>query len=146
LEEDLKKRNGKNLGIKNYEVKFLPVNELENFAVLSDVHFSDALIETHKITLEDHFSQTAGANIDHNNNKFATDLFKYTEKYRIANQMKREAEKDIKRYFPGKEIKKLKANLDANKALKNLEAKDYPQELKDYLATIKSFFQKPAIK
>ena len=45
LENELKERNEKNVGDGNYKIKFLPVNELENFAILQDAYFTEELID-----------------------------------------------------------------------------------------------------
>lgn len=140
LEERLKEKNGNDLGIKNYQVKFLPVNELENFAVLSDSHFSEVLIEGNKNKLEDHFLQTASEKIKENT-RFNSDLFELVKTSVIANNMKREAEIDRKKYFPGKEIVLLKTNFKTEGFLKKLSLEQYPTELKEYLDEIKLFFE-----
>ncbi len=66
-------------------------------------------------------------------------VFKRTDQ--IANKMRKEAENNTKKYFPGKEIKKLKPNFDEKKFLRNLKSDYYPMELKQYLDGIKSFFE-----
>ncbi len=141
LENELRERNGKRLGINNYQIKFLTVNELENFAVLADSFFTETLIEKNKNDLEDTFLQTAEENIRQNSAKFKTDLFVFKRTAQIANKMRKQAENNTKKYFPGKEIKKLKPNFDENKFLRNLKSDYYPLELKQYLDGIKSFFE-----
>lgn len=140
LEEKLKKRNGEDLEIENYKIQFLPVNELENFAVIKDNYFTDEIIDNHKNDLEDHFISTADANVRHNH-KLLSEVFRFNESGTIANQMKREAETDIKRLFPGKEIKKLKQNFNIHRFLTQLLEDDFPEDLISYLEEVKQFFQ-----
>jgi predicted ATP-dependent endonuclease of OLD family len=141
LEEQLREKNGRKLGIEHYKIKFLPVNELENFAVLSDNYFTETLINQNKNHLEDVFLQTAEENIRQNNAKFKTELFDPRKTAKISNQMLREAETDLLKYFPGKEIKNLKSNFNVKLFLRALKPTDYPIELENYLNEIKKFFE-----
>ncbi len=139
LEEILKDKHKQ---IANYKVKFLPVNEIENFIVIFDGDFNEALLDERKEELEDCFIKTVEANMTANHRKFgekATELFFRKSMSELVTKLRREAEKDRLRFFTGKDIKKLKPNLNANKFLIDLEVNDYPQELKTYLDEVKEF-------
>ena len=75
------------------------------------------------------------------NTKFESDIFKLATSNVIANKMKREAEMDRKKYFPGKEIVLLKTNFKMEGFLKGLSLEQYSSELKEYLDEIKLFFE-----
>ena len=142
LENKLQERNERNVGDESYKVKILPVNELENFAILQDSYFTDQLLKNNLDNLEDRFTVTVTSNLDNNQRKFGeyTDLFNYRSNKLLIKQMEREAKSDLRKLFPGKDIKKLKANFNAEEFLKNLALEDYPDELKNYLNDIKQFF------
>ena len=55
--------------------------------------------------------------------------------------MIKEARINLLKYFPGKEIKKLKINFNCDKVLKNKNFSDLPPELQKYLVDIQSYFQ-----
>lgn len=141
LEKELKEKNERNIAIGNYEVKFLPVNELENFAILQDEFFTNELIENHINLLENSFILTVKANLNKNHKKFGNDdLFNQHKNQLLDKEMEREAKKDIKKFFPGKDIKILKENFKIEPLLKNLSLDKYPDSLKEYLEDIKMFF------
>jgi hypothetical protein len=143
LEKKLNERNGKDLKITDYKIKFLPVNELENFAVLIDDYFTDEIIENRKTHLEDKLIQTIDSNLKQNNAKFNddTDLFNIHKNSLLRKNMEREAEPNKKKFYPGKELKKLKPNFNPERFLRNLSPSKYPEELTQYLSEIKTFFE-----
>jgi len=143
LEKELKEKNGKNVGIGNYEIRLLPVNELENFAILQDAYFTNELLEKNINRLENAFTLTVTSSLNNNHRKFIsdTDLFNFYKDHLLIKNMEREAKKDVKKLFPGKDIKTLKDNFSAERFLKNLKLEDYPNELKEYLNQVKFFFK-----
>ncbi len=143
LETELKNNNEKNVGLGNYKVKLLPVNELENFAILQDADFTNELIEKNINDLENAFTSTVTSSLDYNHRKFGndTELFNRYKDHLLIKNMEREAKKDIRKLFPGKDIKNLRDNFSAERILKNLKLDNYPIELKEYLDDVKDFFE-----
>lgn len=128
-----------------YKVKFLPVNEIENFAVLTDSYYTEAKLKEYdnNVKITDAFNQTTKSNIanalklcDKEDEK---KLFLSKEKEMIT-----EARKNLLKYFPGKDIKKIKKNFNCDKVLKEKAFADLPEELKTYLTEIKDYFEPPA--
>ncbi|MDQ6787716.1 MAG: ATP-binding protein [Acidobacteriota bacterium] len=143
LEKELKEKNERNVGVGNYEIKLLPVNELENFAILQDAYFTEELVENNIDNLENMFTLTVTSSLNHNHRKFGndTDLFNFYKNHLLIRNMEREAKNNVKKLFPGKDIKTIKVNFSAERFLKNLKLNDYPDELKEYLNEIKNFFE-----
>lgn len=139
LENNLEKKNKDLSKTDKYKLSFLPVNEIENFAIISDISFTKKLIEDDISFLEDEFNGTVQSNLAQSKYR-SDDLFKHSNSGVIQGKMLREAKKDSLKFFPGKEIKKLKSNFDVNNYLLNLEKNKYPQELQLYLDKIKTFF------
>lgn len=143
LEKELKDKSEKKVGVGSYEIKLLPVNELENFAILHDAYFTDELLEENINDLEDAFNLTVTSSLNHNHRKFSndTELFNFHKDHLLIKNMEREAKKDVKKFFPGKNIKTLKENFSVERLLKNSKLEVYSTELKDYLNEIKRFFE-----
>jgi predicted ATPase len=126
---------------KKYNVKFLPVNELENFAIILDDFFTKEKLSdpTIRDKISDAFNATVNANLI-----AAQKLCKTQEERNIFNgqghKLIQEARKDILRYFPGKDIKKLKPNFSPTTLIKKCEYNDLPEDLKQYLNAIKEFY------
>ena len=143
LEKELKEKNEKIVGVGNYEIKFLPVNELENFVILRDEYFTNELLEEKINQLENAFTLTVTASLNNNHKKFGgdTELFNYHKDHLLIKNMEREAKTNVKKLFPGKDIKALKDNFSAERFLKNLKSEDYSDDLKEYLDLVKLFFE-----
>ncbi len=135
--EDLKTKKFKTL---KYKLKFLPVNELENFAVLADPYFTIELVQKfenfNKLSTE--FNGTINANI------FSAMKLCDDEKKKLFNsqqkKMVEEANSNLLKYYPGKEIKKLKTGFNAEKALIKMTFDEYDIELKEFLTEIQEFY------
>ncbi len=125
-----------------YKVKFLPVNEIENFAVLTDSYYTEDMLKefenNNKIT--DAFNQTVKSNISNALKLCDSDEDRKLFQNKDAEMIK-EARINLLKYFPGKEIKKLKINFNCDKVLKNKNFSDLPPELQKYLVDIQSYFQ-----
>ena len=125
-----------------YKVKFLPVNEIENFAVLTDIYYTEDMLKefenNNKIT--DAFNQTVKSNISNALKLCDSDEDRKLFQNKDAEMIK-EARINLLKYFPGKEIKKLKINFNCDKVLKNKNFSDLPPELQKYLVDIQSYFQ-----
>ncbi len=127
----------------NYKFLHLPVNEIENFYILKDEYFSEELINNKKSELEDDFFWTMQCNFDKFNKQYSEcELFKFSDRSKILNQCRQEADNNIKKLYPWKDIKKLKQNLNIDEEFLKWNLNDFPQELKDYLEEIKKFFEK----
>jgi len=148
LEKNLQLKNIAKLGIgnkKNYKIKFLPVNEMENFSVIKESSFSRISLSR---DLKESFFKTAEANL-----LSIIKIFEETKKPNCKNLfgshssresqkicMEEEALKNIKKFFPGKEIIKINRNFNSNKFIENINEADYPKELKKYIKEVKDFF------
>ena len=114
-------------GLINYKVQFLPVNEIENFIVMTDPYFTDQLLlSALDSNLYVPFTKTAKNNI-RSCRKWDEDLFKEDTEA----EMFVAAKQDIKRFMSGKDICKLKPNHKVLQVLKNMSYDKFPQELKD---------------
>jgi predicted ATP-binding protein involved in virulence len=124
-----------------YKFLHLPVNEIENLYVLKDDYFSEDLISNKKTELEDSLMWTMSCNFDKFNKQYNCDLFKFSDKSKIINQCRQEADNSIKKYYPWKDIKKLKDNLNIEEEFLKWELVDFPKELEEYLTEIETFFK-----
>lgn len=124
----------------NYKFTHLPVNEIENFYILTDDYFSDELIDNEKMNLELEFSWTFQTNFLKYSKDYWDYLFKNQDQNKIFTKCRQEADLNIKKYYPWKDIKKLKENLNIEREILKWELSDFPQELNDYLEEIKIFF------
>ncbi|MDP1676196.1 MAG: AAA family ATPase [Bacteroidota bacterium] len=140
LEENKSK---KYLRLKKYKLQFLPVNELENFAVISDsISFCDDLIDINTITkLQTAFVKTVESNLRAVNKSLKNgDLNKplYDEGKKF--EMFEESKSKWKNLLPGKEICSLIQNYKVDTYFKNLSYDNFPKELTNYLEEIKKHF------
>ncbi len=141
--ENAKSKNSDYTKFRGYKVIFLPVNEIENFAVLTDDWFTEELLKEFKNNnkISDAFRQTTDSNLNSAQKLCKTD--KEKELFRSKDpEMLKEARISLLKYFPGKEIKKIKKNFNCDKVLIEKRLEDLPQELKDYLSEIKDYFEK----
>jgi predicted ATPase len=125
-----------------YKIGFLPVNELENFAVLMESYFTSDVVKQfdnfRKLSAE--FNGTITSNIQAVIKIVADEhksLFNNTQK-----RMSDLADTDILRYYPGKEIKKLKNRFNPDAVLKQAEYSELPEELRIYLDGVRSYFER----
>lgn len=130
-----------------YKLSYLPVYEMENFAIILLVDEFNGLLSanTNKRDLaRDAFTKAATSNL-RAVRRIVEDKFGGEEKAHFNfdddSAMKKIADGDILRLHPGKELQKLKESFDAIshlKAIDNLE--ELPNELQAYLQCIKQFF------
>ncbi|MDD3772877.1 MAG: AAA family ATPase, partial [Weeksellaceae bacterium] len=112
--ENARTRNANYSKFKKYKVSFLPVNEIENFSVLTDPYYTDAKLKEWEVSnkITDAFRQTTNSNIiavqKLCKNDSEKDIFRSKEA-----EMLKEARTDLLKFFPGKEIKRLKKNFNA---------------------------------
>ncbi len=126
----------------DYKYQFIPVNEVENFAVLLSNQFSSVFWETHRIELEDKFNICALSTCQHLVSIFKGEkLFNIHGDATVTQPMKDFARTNWKKYFPGKDICTKVPNFNAIVVLKSLKQEELPQELKDYMICIKQFFE-----
>jgi predicted ATPase len=140
--ESAKIKNSDYSKFKKYIVKFLPVNEIENFAILLDTYFTIEKLQEFNMNnkISDAFRQTTNANIITAQKLCKDDteksLFRSKEAFMIQ-----EARTDLLRFFPGKEIKKTKRNFNCDNVLISKTLQELPLELRDYLNLIKDFYE-----
>lgn len=144
----LEKRKAENNDYKKfqeYKVKFLPVNEIENFAVLTDTYYTEDKLKEYEnnIKITDAFNQTVKSNIFNALKLCSNEEDKKLFLSKDA-EMIQEARTSLLKLFPGKEIKKIKKNFNCDKVLKEKDFSDLPEELKKYLTGIKDYFDSPA--
>ena len=140
IENRKNEKNQNSYEIDYYQVKYLPVNEVENFGVLINNKISNKIIYANLEKyneINDAFGKTvrnacssAKKLFDDNNIKNKFDDTKLVT----------EARKDMIRFYPGKDIKTIKRKFNPTQTIQNADINDYPQELKDYIETIKNFF------
>ncbi len=136
--EELK--NNKFKKFKKYQVKFLPVCEIENFALLGNPNFTVKLNVDNIFDLLNNFHATAKSNIDS-----ALKLCTTQEEKDIfnnkASKMAKEAKSNYYKYFPGKDIAKLQINFNPTREIKSKTLEELPKEIIDYLEIVKEFFK-----
>ena len=140
IEDDYSKKWNKNT--LKCRLKFLPVYELENFAVISNSgQFNDDFFDSNKFNLENKFDKTSEAKCKELSGRYG-ELF--GDRGFVANatsKMRQEATSDYRSFFPGKEICSLLKNFDTYDILKGFSEENMPQELKDYMTEVKNFFE-----
>lgn len=131
----------------HYKVSFLPVNELENFAILASSAFSNDVIrkdEQHYENVKDACVDTANSNLEKCRKAYLNSQSIDKDKHLFNNSrvsaMRDAAKKDPVRFLPGKDICKIVPNFYPERTLKNLVRDDFPKELVQYLQQIKEFF------
>lgn len=126
----------------NYKFKFLPVNEMENFAVLNYKKFDDRLFKNKNLKLEDNLSDCINATCIKISAMFRSEkMFNIHAVSNVAQPMKDFARTNWKKYFPGKSICASINNFEPIKFLDSLDKDNLPQELKDYMIEVKEFFK-----
>lgn len=135
---------------KKYEQSFtyhyepLPVNEIENFAVLKKSEFDDGYWKTHNQDILNAFEKTADAVT----RKFHKDL-SYDEgagfmrngtAMPVIQEMRVQASADWKKLMPGKTICSKLDNFRALEYISSLSKADHPAELKLYMQKVVEFF------
>ena len=144
VENKKNEKGKKGYGINQYCVKYLPVNEMENFGILLSNKFTDDIVKAHCKFLEIHnaFSRTIESNCNSAKKLFIDneqDRNKFNHKALIPNKPT-----NILKLYPGKDIKKkINPRFNAIKMILNCDINNYPQELKNYLEIIKTFFNVP---
>ncbi|WP_145857116.1 ATP-dependent nuclease [Pedobacter suwonensis] len=140
--ENAKAKHSEFQKFQKYKVIFLPVNEIENFAVQIDSDFTEEKLKDFNTfsIINDAFVQTVNSNL-----LACLKLCKIDSDRALFNgklpEMTKEARLNMLKYFPGKEIKKTKANFNCDKTLLDKEFSDLPSELRAFLLEIKSFFE-----
>ncbi|MDQ8004953.1 MAG: AAA family ATPase [Pedobacter sp.] len=129
---------------KQYVVKFLPVNEIENFAVLTDSYYTEDKLKDYEVNIKitDAFNQTVKSSIQN-----ALKLCKEEDERKLflnkEAEMIKEARSSLLKLFPGKDIKKIKSNFNCDTILKNKNYSELPLEFQNYLKEIKNYFEPP---
>lgn len=142
LEQRIKESHSQ---LTNYMVKFLPVNELENFVVLINSECTDVDIKSNTDVfdnLKDALVDTAKNNLSKIRKRYIKDQDSQDIQHLFNNReakMRNYAKLNPSRLLPGKEICK-QYHYNVNTQLKNLKIKNFPEELNSYLNIIKSFF------
>jgi AAA15 family ATPase/GTPase len=129
----------------NYLYSPLPVNEIENFAVLSNATFNEQFWDKNKIDVINHFENCVDTSVDQLDRFFSFDepLFRNGGNgVKIMQNLRNAALLDWKKLFPGKKICEKLQNFDAISYLSGLDRSEYPQEMKEYIQSIKDFFSK----
>ena len=140
----IEKKHGAFIGGKfTYRLKVLPVNEIENFAIIGrDI---DVIIHDYGEDIRNCFDRTAEAKLSELQHKYRNNapdgLFRRGNSYTpVIQDMRNEAIKDWARYMPGKDICKRITNFNVSATLNNLTPAEYPDELKAYVNDMGRFF------
>ncbi len=136
-----------------YNFKFLPVNELENFAVLVNKEsFGEDFWKTREKDIIDKFCLTAEALCKKLVKEFDSDKEKESWKEfmqdgggtaSITHKMRDKALSDKNKFMPGKEMCAKLENFGPIGILSQINSQDkLPNDLKEYMLSVKSFFEK----
>lgn len=125
-----------------YEVRVLPVYEIENFAII-DKDLS-TLDEPAKEQIRIVFEKSALSKLSELTSKYPSapdGLFKQRNNPTLVMQQMRQAALSTWNMFmPGKEIAGAIGNFSAKNVLKNMSLEDYPEPLIEYISLVKAFF------
>jgi len=128
-----------------YKVEFLPVYEIENFAVLKEPKFNVKFWKIHKDSVIKDFelktslkSKLIDKYLDYKDKNFRGVNGNYTE---IMQKMRTIALANWKKSFSGKEMYKKMTNFDPNSHLNSLSKNNLPRDLTLYLESIKIFYE-----
>ncbi len=131
-----------------YEFKFLPVAELENFAVLAvPEDFTDDFWSQKQVIVCDEFRNAAAskcrdlAKYFTPNSNGHKNFLKAGQDTPIVTNMQNIALSDWRKYMNGKAICKKVSNCSPISILNNLTKNQFPSELKDYLKTVEDFYK-----
>jgi len=125
-----------------YKLKFLPVHEMENFALLNEKEKFQEIIEENETEIVEKFNATIEGKLLQAFKFFKGKKEEFANKESNKTQMRQEMRQDKIRFLNGKEIAKLKPNFSPIKVLEDMNPEQYPQELKDYLQGVRDFFNK----
>jgi len=129
-----------------YDFQFLPVNEFENFAIIENENFSEDFWNQNEEKIVESFELTAQSRckaLAKKLDKDDKDTFKYFQSDSGENasqmqSMRRDAKKNWKKYFPGKEM--ISAH-NAIKYLTELPKEKLPEDLKNFIKKVEIFFK-----
>lgn len=140
--ENKKMKNSDFSKFQKYTVKFLPVNEIENFAILLDSYYTVEKLQEFETNnkISDAFTQTTNANIITAQKICKDEIEKSYFRGKEA-KMIQEARLDLLKLFPGKEIKRLKRNFNCDNILISKTFDELPIELQTYLNEVKEYFE-----
>lgn len=138
--------NSKGLSNIQYCLIYLPVSDIENFAIINNPKFDKRFFEQNKIVILEKFESKAVRNAKVNAKNYSSDIkspfYDKDETYvKIMQNMRTEALKNWKLYLGGKQMCSLLVNFDADAYLDTLTKKQIPRELADYLLSIKKFYE-----
>jgi len=128
-----------------YQIEFLPVNEIENFAVINNPIFNEIFWNNHRDDILKSFELTASERA-----KSLDKFFGYqSSSFRVAGgnptaimqEMRDEAYKDWKKFFNGKEMCKKIPNYNPTEYLNSLAVDQLPNELNTFLINVKAFYE-----
>lgn len=126
-----------------YQLGILPVNELENFALLLHPKAIDAW-NANSEAIRDKFELTAESTAGKLSRSFRNapeGLFRNSSSPTIVTQkMRAEALIDPVRLMPGKDIARYIPDYNPVRELKLLRPPNYPVELSDYISKVQKFF------
>lgn len=127
-----------------YKFVPLPVNEIENFFVISNPErFDDEFWDTHERALTDEFDKNAEAQIRSIHNKLHkhSKLGEFKDTQELIQKMRNLALENKPLYLPGKDICKLIPGCSPIPALQKKRKHDLPRELDEYMGSVKEFFE-----
>lgn len=128
-----------------YKVEFLPVHEVENFAVIKESKFDCKFWKDYGDDIKNLFEIKSSAQA-----KLLDKFFDYKEPAyhgsdgnytSVMQDMRNYAIKDWKKFFKGKEICKKIPNFNPLNYLRSLNKNDLPKELIEYITEVKKFYE-----
>ncbi len=129
----------------SYKLEFLPVHEIENFAVIKETKFDHNFWETHSYNIKESFETTASEKA-----KLLDKIFGYKEKVfhgssgnytAVMQQMRKDASAEWRKFFGGREICKKLLNFSPIHYLLKLKKNSLPAELAGYMKKVKKFYE-----
>lgn len=134
-----------------YDAKFryqyapIPVNEVENFAIIDNTNFTEEFWALNKDAVAEDFERTAEAVINRFDKLFAYKEASFRQdggqKIMILQDMRKGALLDWRRMMPGKSISKKISNFSPASFLRSADKTSLPKELDEYMNRTKQFFE-----
>lgn len=129
----------------SYKLKFLPVYEIENFAVIKNEKFNSAFWKKNQDSIKNQFEIVASDRtkvldkyFDYKESVFRENDGNYTA---VMQGMRTNALKKWNKFFGGKEICKKITNFNPISYIDSLDIDNLPKELKKYMEEVKKFYE-----
>lgn len=130
----------------SYQLKFLPVCEIENFAVMKNRKFNESFWEIHSAKIKEDFEIKASIKTKLLDKTFEFHEFAFRDSdgnhIKVMQQMREDAIKKWKKFLNGKVICKKLQNFNPINFLSSLSKDQLPNELKKFMTELVKFYEK----